>query len=94
MTGEAATVMGPSPRLVLAMAQHQKGQKDEARKTLAAAVASHDWNGAKATNHDAWITHILRREAEALIGADRPEPGPVPRLVPAASRAPMTPGPR
>ena len=36
MNGEAASVMGPSPRLVLAMAQHQKGQKDQARKTLAA----------------------------------------------------------
>ena len=78
MNGGAASVMGPSPRLVLAMAQYQKGQKVEARKTLAAAVASHDWNDAKATNHDAWIIHILRREAEALIGANRPKPGPVP----------------
>ena len=78
MNGEAASVMGPSPRLVLAMAQYQKGQKDQARKTLAAAAASHDWNDVKATNHDGWITHILRREAEALIGADRSEPGPVP----------------
>ena len=60
------------------MAQYQKGQKDQARKTLAAAVASHDWNAAKATNHDAWIAHILRREAEALIGAVRPEPEPLP----------------
>jgi hypothetical protein len=39
MTGEGS-VMRPSPRLVLAMAQYQKGQKDQARKTLAAAVAS------------------------------------------------------
>ena len=67
MTGEAASVMGPSPRLVLAMAQYQKGQKDQARKTLAAAIASYDWSAAKADNHDAWIAHILRREAEALI---------------------------
>ena len=72
MNGGAASVMGPCPRLVLAMAQYQKGQKDEARKILTAAVASHDWNDAKATNHDAWITHILRREAEALIKPDRP----------------------
>ena len=67
MNGEAASVMGPSPRLVLAMAQYQKGQKDQARKTLAAAIASYDWSAAKADNHDAWIAHILRREAEALI---------------------------
>ena len=72
MNGEAAAVMGPSPRLILAMAQYQKGQKDVARKTLAAAVTSHDWNDAKATNHDAWSIHILRREAEALILRDVP----------------------
>jgi serine/threonine-protein kinase len=78
MNGGAAPVMGPSPRLILAMAQYRQGQKDQARKTLVAAVASYDWSDAKATNHDAWITHVLRREAEALIGADRPEPGPKP----------------
>jgi serine/threonine-protein kinase len=60
------------------MAQYQNGQKDQARKTLAAAGASHDWSAAKATNRDAWISHILRREAEALVGAERPGPGPVP----------------
>jgi tetratricopeptide (TPR) repeat protein len=67
MSGEAASVMGPCPRLVLAMAQYQKGQKEEAGKTLAAALVSHDWNAAKATDQDAWIAHVLRREAEALI---------------------------
>jgi eukaryotic-like serine/threonine-protein kinase len=67
MSGEAASVMGPCPRLVLAMAQYQKDQKDQARKTLAAAIASYDWSAAKADNFDAWIAHILRREAEALI---------------------------
>jgi hypothetical protein len=49
------------------MAQYHKGQKDQAQKTLLAAVASNDWSAAKATNHDAWIAHILRREAEALV---------------------------
>jgi eukaryotic-like serine/threonine-protein kinase len=67
MNGEAAFVMGPSPRLVLAMAQYQKGQKDQARKTLAAAVVSYDWSASKAGSHDEWIAHVLRREAEALI---------------------------
>ncbi len=67
MTGEAASVMGPGPRLILAMAQHQQGNKDQARKTLAAAVLSHDWSANRADTHDAWITHILRREAESLI---------------------------
>ena len=72
MNSEAASVMGPSPRLILAMAQHQKGEKDQARKTLGEAIESHDWDAAKATSHDAWITHILRREAEALIIRDMP----------------------
>ena len=67
MDGEAASVMGPCPRLVLAMAQYQKGRKDQARQTLAAAVASYDWSKEKAGDVDSWITHILRREAEALI---------------------------
>jgi eukaryotic-like serine/threonine-protein kinase len=72
MRGQAASVMGPCPRLVLAMAQYQKGQKDQARKILAAAVASYDWSASKADNHDAWIAHILRREAEAMILSKQP----------------------
>ena len=67
MNGGAAPAMGPCPRLVLAMAQHQMGQTDQARKTLAAVIASNDWTPAKATNHDIWIAHILRREAETMI---------------------------
>ena len=67
VTGEAASVMGPCPRLVLAMAQYQKDQKDQALKTLTAAVQSYDWSTAKADNYESWIAHILRREAEALI---------------------------
>jgi serine/threonine-protein kinase len=72
MNGEATSVMGPSPRLILAMAQHHKGQKDQAHKTLTAAIASYDWSAAKADSHDAWIAHVLRREAEALILPDLP----------------------
>jgi serine/threonine-protein kinase len=72
MNGEAAAVMGPSPRLILAMAQCQKGERDQARKTLAAAIHSYDWSESKADTHDAWIAHILRREAEALIRPDLP----------------------
>jgi serine/threonine-protein kinase len=67
MSGEASQVMGPAPRLVLAMAQHDSGQKEPARKTLARAVVGFDWDAARADNRDVWIAHILRREAEALI---------------------------
>ena len=77
MNGGAAPAMGPCPRLVLAMAQHQKGQEDPARKTLAVAISSYDWSALKADNHDAWIAHILRREAQTLILPDRLNEGEV-----------------
>lgn len=73
MSGEAAKAeyMGPSQRLITAMAQYQKGQKDQARKTLATAVASYDWRADKANSRDPWIAHILRREADSLILNDQ-----------------------
>jgi serine/threonine-protein kinase len=67
MTFEASEVMGPCPRLVVAMAQHRDGQPQAARQTLAAAVLAYDWRPAQADNRDAWICHILRREAEGMI---------------------------
>jgi serine/threonine-protein kinase len=67
MRGEASAVMGPAPRLVLAMAQHDQGNKKQARKTLARAVVAFDWSDARADSGDVWIAHILRHEAEALI---------------------------
>jgi serine/threonine-protein kinase len=66
MDGEASRVMGPGPLLIKAMAQHRTGQKEAARKTLAAAVGAFDWSPPEADNRDAWICHVLRREAEAL----------------------------
>src|SRR5262249_30115533 len=67
MRFEASEVMGPCPRLVVAMAQHQNGQSHAARQTLAAAVLAYDWRAAQADNRDAWIYHILRRVAEGMI---------------------------
>jgi serine/threonine-protein kinase len=67
MRFEASEVMGPCPRLVVAMAQHQDGQPQAARQTFAAAVLAYDWRAAQADNRDAWICHILRREAERVI---------------------------
>jgi serine/threonine-protein kinase len=67
MEGEASKVMGPAPRLVLAMAQYDLGQKKQARNTLARAVVAFDWSAAEADSRDVWIVHILRREAEAKI---------------------------
>ncbi|WP_020473558.1 protein kinase domain-containing protein [Zavarzinella formosa] len=67
MQGEASRALGPAPRLVLAMARHRSGQAEEARKTLAAAIASHDWRASQIRDQDGWICHSLRREAEELI---------------------------
>ena len=67
MEGEASTVMGPAPHLVVAMAQHEEGRKREALKTLATAIVGFDWDAARADSRGVWIAHILRREAEALI---------------------------
>jgi serine/threonine-protein kinase len=67
MEGEASKVLGPAPRLIVAMAQHRQGQAKQARKTLAAAVVTFDWSVAQADSRDVWICHLLRREAEAMI---------------------------
>jgi serine/threonine-protein kinase len=72
MRGDAGTVMGPAPRLVIAMAQSRKGQEEEARKTFAAEVIRFDWGMAYAISRDQWIWHVLRREAEALIFPNTP----------------------
>jgi serine/threonine-protein kinase len=72
MEGQASTVMGPAPRLTLAMAQHNLGQRGQARKTLARAIVAFDWSAAQADIRDVWIAHLLRREAEALIVPNLP----------------------
>jgi serine/threonine-protein kinase len=71
MDGEASRVLGPAPRLLLAMAQHDQGQTEQARHSLASAVVGFDWSVDQADVRDAWICHLLRREAEALILPDR-----------------------
>jgi eukaryotic-like serine/threonine-protein kinase len=57
----------PGPRLVLAMAQFRSGSPEEARKSLAAAVAAYDWKQLPDDFPSVWTGHLLRREAEALI---------------------------
>ncbi len=60
------------PRLALAMAQFRSGCPAEARKTLAAAVRAYNWMESQADHPTAWVCHVLRREAEALILPDLP----------------------
>jgi hypothetical protein len=73
MKGDASKAAWPGPRLVLAMAQQRSGLKEEARKTLAAAIVSYNWDDARADfnelwmYNETWIFHVLRREAETLI---------------------------
>jgi hypothetical protein len=55
------------PGLVLAMAQFQSGSPKEARQTLASAMRTYNWKAAQADHVTAWVSHTLRREAEALI---------------------------
>jgi serine/threonine-protein kinase len=67
MRGDASRVLGPSPKLVLAMALHQKGQINEARQTLASAILAHEWSPNRVRDQHDCIAHALRREAEAMI---------------------------
>jgi serine/threonine-protein kinase len=67
MRGDASRVLGPAPRLVLAVALHQCGQVAEAREALAAAVLAYDWRATQVRDLHGWICHVLRREAEGMI---------------------------
>src|SRR5262249_33547838 len=67
MSSRAAEVMGPCPRLVIAMSMFELGQRDEARRALAIELNRYDWSERRALGRDDWIWHILRREAEAKI---------------------------
>jgi serine/threonine-protein kinase len=86
MRGDASRVLGPAPRLVLALALHRTGPQAEARETLDATVAAYDWRASEAREQNAWIGHALRCEAEGLILGDSPSrpvndlrPSPCPR---------------
>ena len=63
MRGEVAKILGPAPRLVLAMALHKNGKTDEARRVLADAVGSHDWSEDRVRDQAGWICRAFRREA-------------------------------
>ncbi|HEV3003815.1 MAG TPA: tetratricopeptide repeat protein, partial [Pirellulales bacterium] len=69
---EASQVMGPAPYLILAMAQRDLGQDEQARRTLARAIIAFDWSPAQADVRDVWIAHLFRREAEAQIVPNLP----------------------
>ena len=70
MDGPASTALQPVPRLVSAMARYRLGRKEEALKSLAAAILCRDWRKSRANEREEWIYHILRREAEAMMLPD------------------------
>ena len=72
LNGDAAKVLGPSPQLLRAMAEHRAGETGSARTSFAAAIASFDWRPAAADSRDVWLHHILRREAEATLRPNAP----------------------
>jgi serine/threonine-protein kinase len=69
MNGKAASVAGPSPKLIVAMALHRKGEIDRARELLSTTVRTSDWSRriSAGEREPYWVAQILRREAEALI---------------------------
>jgi eukaryotic-like serine/threonine-protein kinase len=60
-------VLKAMPQLMLAMMQKQLGENDEARKTLDSALKLFDWSPDRATDADAWMFHVIRRQAEQMI---------------------------
>ena len=65
MRADAGTVMGPAPRLVIAMAQYRKGQEEEARNTFAAEIIRFDW---------AWLMRSAAITGSGMCFAARPKP--------------------
>jgi serine/threonine-protein kinase len=72
LEGDASQVMGPAPRIVLAMARYRNGKREEARRTLVSAVIDYDWRAASADQREIMIYHVLRREAEAMLFPNLP----------------------
>ncbi|HEX6885650.1 MAG TPA: serine/threonine-protein kinase [Planctomycetota bacterium] len=73
LRGKAGAVLAPTPELIRALALHHTGATAEARRSLALAALGFDWSPDAARDHDAWIRHVLRREAEELVLPELPE---------------------
>jgi serine/threonine-protein kinase len=69
LNGDTLRVLGPAPHLLSAMVQHCLGQAGAAGDNFKAAEASYDWDPQKATGREAWMYHLLRREAETVLAS-------------------------
>jgi tetratricopeptide (TPR) repeat protein len=67
LDGKTQRVLGPAPRLLLAIVQHRLGKADAARETFRAAAASYVWDEKRATDREAWMCQLLRSEAETVL---------------------------
>ncbi|HEY2587813.1 MAG TPA: tetratricopeptide repeat protein, partial [Tepidisphaeraceae bacterium] len=65
--GPAATALGPAPKLVAALAHARLGQAKPALLSLAAGELAFNWSPLQADSREAWMYHVLRREAERAI---------------------------
>ena len=72
MQGPAATALPPAPKLIAALAQARLGHSGPALATLAEAELAFDWSPYKADSREAWVLHVLRREAERAILPELP----------------------
>ncbi len=66
LEGEAGGVLIPGPNLLRSIIYSRRGEQARASATLSAAIASFGWSLEAATNREAWMYHVLRREAERL----------------------------
>jgi tetratricopeptide (TPR) repeat protein len=73
LRGDPMKSLGPTPRLIRAMAQFRLGETEQARVTLDKAVAGFDWKS-RSDLHDDWIYVALRAEAERLIATTPSSP--------------------
>jgi hypothetical protein len=69
LDGDTLRILGPAPRLLLAMVQHRLGQTGAAGDSLSQATGSYAWHPKRATDREAWMYHLLRREAETVLAS-------------------------
>jgi serine/threonine-protein kinase len=69
-SGDGSSIMGPCPRLIVAMASKAQGRNADAEHTLAEASVKFDWRMGSADLPEFWVYHILLREAQSRIVPD------------------------
>jgi serine/threonine-protein kinase len=74
LSADPMQLPSPAPGLVLAMALHQNGKKEEAKAAFDKAIESYDWRPTRVHDQDDWICHVLRREAETMFVPKSPGP--------------------